>query len=182
MNMLTNNQKVLIAALVGFIIGAGAIWVWTVSNSATREVPEEESQTDVSEEVKTEEKSPVTTPETTPAQTGGSAPQTLDNSELIKVMGQKAGTEVMVNVTLDAAGWVAIHEDREGSLGNVLGARWVAAGTQDATVMLLRATTAGKTYHAVLYNDDGDRQFEYGIDARLLDGSKQPVQAQFTAQ
>jgi len=188
MNTLTNNQKVLIAALIGFIIGAGAIWVWTVSNSATREVPQEEQEAAVgnaeNEAEETEEGGAAAT-QTEAGRAPAPAPapaMRMDNSELVKVTDQKAGGEVVVTATFDAPGWVAIHEDRNGGLGNVLGARWLPAGTHEATVILLRGTTAGATYHAALYNDDGDRQFEYKSgDVNLLDSAKQPVQASFSA-
>lgn len=190
MNTLTSNQKVLISALVGFIIGAAAIWVWTISTGASRGKTAEDTAKEMTASVEeaTEgaadtstsgETATVASKETSPAP---SAAGSMSNSELISVSAQPAGTQVQVRVSLSSAGWVAVHEEREGGLGNVLGAKWLPEGDHDVTVNLLRATASGQTYHVVLYNDDGDRQFEYKKgDAHMLDGSKQPIQASFKA-
>lgn len=184
MNTLTSNQKVLIAALVGFIIGAGAIWVWSVSTSVPNNQSAGETKRMAASAGDTEV---VVTPKS-----GGSTAKddgvkavavAMDNSELVAVKAQAAGMSVTARATFDAPGWVVVHEEREGTLGNVLGAAWLPEGSNDIVVELLRGTVAGQTYHVVLYNDDGDKQFEYkGGDALLLDGSKQPIQASFKAQ
>lgn len=187
MNTLTSNQKVLVSALVGFIIGAAAIWVWTVSTA----VPQTgmEAKTDVVAAVdnatdsETETEMPTKTiTEVVPESPAVSPARSMSNSDLITVAAQKAGMSVKAHVTFEAPGWVAVHEENAGGIGNVLGANWLPSGEQDVTVDLLRATVAGMTYHVVLYNDDGDRQFDYKKgDANLLDGSKQPIQASFKA-
>lgn len=188
MNTLTSNQRVLIAVLVGFIIGAAAIWIWTVSRSVPKGNAVEDSEvTGAVGETSTArgdqtllgspEKKTIGKTETKPS----TGVVSLDNSELIRVLAQTAGTQVTAHVIFDAPGWVAVHEERDGELGNVLGASWLPEGEHDVTVELLRGTLAGQIYHAVLYNDDGDRIFEYKSgDVYLLDGSKQPIQATFT--
>ena len=189
MNTLTSNQKVLVSALVGFIIGAAAIWVWTVSTATPQTAMENETDVVASvenatdTETETEVEMPTkTATETVPESPAISPARSMSNSDLISVSPQKAGMSVTARVTFEAPGWVAVHEESSGGIGNVLGAKWLPAGEQDVTVDLLRATVAGMTYHVVLYNDDGDRQFDYKKgDANLLDGAKQPIQASFSA-
>lgn len=179
MNTLTNNQKVLISALVGFIVGAAAVWVWSVAMTPQQNAQELGQDEEVREE--TESEGELTSAPGGDAQEE-SAQVAIDDSDLINVSDQAAGAAVAFSVAFDEPGWVAIHEERDGTLGNVLGAKWLPAGTHEATVKLLRNTVSGQTYHAVLYHDDGDRQFEVSSEARLLDGSKQPIQTAFDAQ
>jgi hypothetical protein len=80
------------------------------------------------------------------------------------------------------AGWVAIHEDREGKPGNILGAAWLPVGEHLATkVDLLRPMEAGKTYYAMLHDDDGDKQFNYKNDLSLPSATGEPIMMAFRA-
>ena len=80
------------------------------------------------------------------------------------------------------AGWVAVHEDREGKPGNVLGASWLPVGEhQNVKVELLRPMEAGKTYYAMLHDDDGDKKFNYKNDLSLPSSTGEPIMAAFRA-
>jgi hypothetical protein len=80
------------------------------------------------------------------------------------------------------AGWVAIHEDREGKPGNILGATWLPVGeNKEVKVGLLRSMEAGKTYYAMLHDDDGDKKFDYKNDLSLPSPTGEPIMAAFRA-
>jgi len=90
-------------------------------------------------------------------------------SAAVIINDQNAGLEVeLTEVVLDKSGWVAIHEDAGGALGNILGAQLFDAGEGKGTVSLLRATDPGKTYYAVVYTDNGDRQFDRVSDLKAV--------------
>jgi hypothetical protein len=178
LSSLSVNQKVLIAALVGFIIGAGSVIVWNISQGPLA------SNIDMPEEM--EEVADEMTDEMGEAEETGNGSDPIVIAEVegyrINVTDQAAGSRVAVTgVTLERAGWVAIHEDRSGELGNILGAHWFPRGQSTGGVNLLRDTVAGNAYHAVLYNDDGDRAFELGVDARVVDENQEPIMQTFRA-
>jgi hypothetical protein len=80
----------------------------------------------------------------------------------LNVADQPAGLEVRVSsLLLTENGWVGIRDIE----GRVLGAGRFEAGTfKDVTVPLLRATVAGESYQALLYVDDGDKEFDLHKD------------------
>src|SRR3989344_1020863 len=163
MNTLSINQKILIAALIGFLIGASAVLVWDVSRSKTvvRDTGESTSNDKMTEPVVEEEKM---------------APILLGAKDRIDADDQTAGSLVnILTIQLERAGWVAVHEDNNGKLGNVLGAAWFPSGTSRGGVELLRDTMAGNTYHVVLYNDNDNKIFELGTDALIVDDQQNPV-------
>ena len=96
---------------------------------------------------------------------------------------QAPGPRVIIkSLTIEKEGWVAIHEDRDGKPGNILGARKVAAGTvENFNVPLVRATKEGVTNYAMLHGEDGTEGFNYKTDAPLTDDTGNPVMAAFKA-
>jgi len=100
----------------------------------------------------------------------------------VVVNNQPAGLRVVIDsVTLDSSGWVAIHEDIEGELGNILGAQRFDAGTYKGLVDLLRNTVEGGVYYAVLYTDDGDSMFDHKKDALMANESGEAIKSKFNA-
>lgn len=96
----------------------------------------------------------------------------ISGAKSLVVENQPAGVLVIVQyAAVDEGQWVVIHEDREGTLGNVLGAARFTGGTTEGAVELLRGTSAGSTYHAILYADNGDRAFSLSDDTPLSDAS-----------
>lgn len=88
----------------------------------------------------------------------------------ITIDDQKAGNTVFVSLTtLSRSAWIAIHEENGGAPGNILGARYFSSGKTAGTVELLRATTAGNAYYAIIHEDDGDREFDFRNDLPLQD-------------
>ena len=169
MNTLSTNQKILISALIGFVIGAGAVLVWNVSQPDSL----------TTESGLNEQKSPAD------SQGGNAVADGVNVSDVVpdpvRISGvtdrvdaddQPAGSSAQVSVVVLAeAGWVAIQEDVNGELGNVLGAAWFPAGTASGSVELLRDTVPGNVYHVVLYHDNGNKEFELGVDEKLVDAS-----------
>lgn len=101
----------------------------------------------------------------------------------IETYNQVAGDSVVVpRVELAAAGWVVVHEMRDAeTIGNALGAAWFPAGVhENVTVELLRGTVANRDYVVVLYNDDGDREFELDADAALRSSDGTLLMRSFT--
>lgn len=101
----------------------------------------------------------------------------------IVVANQPAGDAVVVSLlSLEKSGWIAIHEDRDGALGNILGARRFNEGQYVAeTVKLLRGTVGGATYHAVLHLDDGDSNFNYKTEIPVRDALGSLIAEDFVA-
>lgn len=88
----------------------------------------------------------------------------------VSVDEQRAGDSVFISLaTLSRGAWIAIHEDSGGLPSNILGARYFPAGKTAGTVDLLRATTPGTTYYAVIHMDDGNREFDFRRDEPLQD-------------
>lgn len=99
--------------------------------------------------------------------------------EALTVADQPAGSFVTVaSVTLPQDGWVAI---RDGD-GRTLGAAWFAAGAHSAVqVPLLRDTTSGETYQALIYSDNGDKVFDLHTDKLVTNSDGSVAGASFTA-
>lgn len=99
----------------------------------------------------------------------------------LSVANQVSGLTVAIDsVTLENSGWVAIHEERDGGLGNILGAAWIPEGTsENVSIDLLRATAAERSYYAVLHGDNGDRTFDYHIDLPLVSETNAPIAVKF---
>jgi hypothetical protein len=91
---------------------------------------------------------------------------------VLVVADQLAGTQVaLTQVTVSESSWIAIQEDNNGLPGVILGAQRFDEGVYTGrTVDLLRGTTAGNTYHAVIRYDDGDKDFDHTKDLPVLEG------------
>lgn len=105
----------------------------------------------------------------------------LAGGNAIAVNDQPPGVKVIISfVTLAKDGWVAIHEDRDGKPGNILGARRFNAGErQSGAVDLLRATEPEKVYYAMLHSDDGDHQFDRAKDPAVTDPQGNAIMMRF---
>ena len=107
----------------------------------------------------------------------------LVGGNAIAVADQPAGMNVAISmVTLAKDGWVAIHEDRDGKPGNILGAQWFPAGqARSGSVELLRSTENGKVYYAMLHSDDGDHKFDRAVDIAISDPLGNAIMMRFVA-
>lgn len=148
------DKKVIAAFVLGLFVGVAASALWVLVQG-DRSNPNDENEAKT-EEVTAQEKEEITS-ETAPI-----------SGNTLSVADQLAGNTVIVDrVSISSAGWVAVHEDVDGALGNILGAARFPEGEHDGIVPLLRETVAGEKYHAVLYFDNGDREFNFNEDTLL---------------
>lgn len=88
-----------------------------------------------------------------------------------------SGSVEIENLDVKEILWVAVREEKDGVLGNILGAQKVLVGNgQKVVVELLRPTVSGGAYRVVLYKDIGDPAFNYREDV-VVEG----VEGKFTA-
>lgn len=188
-NRKRGQLKVIVLLLIGFIIGFAA-HAFTVSKESV--VLEDEKNTNEEELIDTDLESDkkegqdvLPTDETidgTEVENKGESeeapkisldatPNNSSNGEyLFSVVDQSAGGVVYISsLTFPKESWIAVREDNNGELGNILGAQRYPAGTQTGVVTLLRNTNAGQTYYAVIYLDDGDGEFDHKKDTLLVD-------------
>jgi hypothetical protein len=79
----------------------------------------------------------------------------------IVVDDQNPGRVVTVNqVSLTKPGWVIIKEAVNGKPGSIIGARLFGQGKNSGLIELLRPMVIGRSYYAVVYNDDGDQKYD----------------------
>ena len=166
-----------IAFIIGAIFGGGVIWLYqsqepiNTSHAPDESEVENEASHEENAQFSDENRAPVVVPP--PVETEGSAQ--------IVVPSQEAGGKVDIQyVMFTAPGWVAIHELlADGSFGNVLGAQRFDSGEYSGAVSLLRVTESDKTYAAVLYLDNGDKEFDLGLDVPMRDQNQTIVQTRF---
>ncbi len=167
--------KILVAFLLGAIVGAFGFWV--SSDKEVNEVKEENKNVVVSEENKEKNEDTETAPNKT---SDRKEPVSVSGSNAISANNQSAGDRAEIDmVTLSVAGWVAIHEDRNGGLGNILGAQRYESGIHLGEVRLLRPMISGAKYHAVLYQDFGDRGFNSSEDAPIKNAEGKIIESIF---
>ena len=196
-NSKRGQLKAIVLLLIGFIIGF-ATHAFTVSEEAV--MPDDQNNTseelvdtepkldedDDKQEVSPADKSDKTTSDDMTANSKedkkesskdpkvpfDATPNNSSNSGYsFSVVDQSAGGVAYISsLTFPKESWIAIRENRNGELGNILGASWYPAGTQTGVVKLLRNTKAGQTYYAVIYLDnDGDKDFNHEIDTLFVD-------------
>jgi hypothetical protein len=155
--MQNENVRLGVAFIVGVVVGLGIYWIASQNTSA----PED----------------PLVTNEETASTT--SRVQTPNG---LIVADQEPGKTVKISeLVFKRPGWVAIHDDVDGTPGRILGAKLFDTGTStDVSVGLLRATVAGKTYLAVLHDDDGQyKTFNPQTDKPLKDDMGQLILVRF---
>ncbi len=159
-NFSMNNEKIRfgVVFLLGLIVGLGIYWAFDSDNSASPE------DVFMNEEVATTTQSLI-----------------KEENGLI-VEDQDAGKTVKVaELIFKRPGWVAIHDNVNGTPGRILGARVFDIGTTtEAVVELLRGTVGGKSYFAMLQDDDGQyKQFNPHTDKPLLNEDRKPIMVLF---
>lgn len=96
----------------------------------------------------------------------GDTPTIAASDESIDVVDQPAGMNVMVaKVSIVQTGWIAVRD----ADGRTLGAARFEPGTHvNVEVPLLRATERGQRYQALIYVDDGDKEFDLHKDILVM--------------
>ena len=155
--------KHIVIFLLGLIVGFGSFWLWDKNNTGLADKNLDEAK-EISASAKED---------------AADDTNTKERNRVI-VVSQEAGSLVVVTeVQAEAPTWVAIHEDVDGKPSNILGAQLFDAGVHSGIVALLRNTEPGRTYHAILYKDNGDRVFDYVIDLPVEGISETVVSASF---
>ena len=169
--------KAVVLLLLGFVVGFAthAFISVTGTDDVDLMLDEEESSImdtdneeldneDVTEDTKEVVKIPATT-ETIPV-----VPEVSDTSYNLMVTNQPAGDLAYVSeMQLQENAWIAIREEVNGAPGTILGAGWFPVGTTSGVVELLRPTVADASYYAVIFIDNGNKEFEYKIDTLISD-------------
>lgn len=164
------RKKIIISFIIGFLSGVFVLWLVTATIAMNKQISEQESPIPVKENV--QEQVTVQKEEV----------GTLIRNDAVVVPDQKAGTRVIVSyVVFDDDGWVVIHEGTASHIGNALGATRFDAGEGSGVVELLRPIVAGSIYRAILYHDNGDREFSLDTDFPFLQNGNQPVVTMFKA-
>lgn len=164
------NFKLLGAFVVGAFVGSFSIWMWTATQDALVDKGSE-LESVIQEEI-VEEQSVI-------AQDLGSIEKVQNNA--IVVRDQEAGSVVVIEkANLEEDGWVVIHEGTASHIGNALGAARFDKGEHSGVVELLRSTELGGMYRAVLYRDNGDKEFNLDTDFPFLQSGNQPILTTFT--
>lgn len=172
--------------VIGLVIGAVVMWIFTGTKaddsdkvdmndgvSTTTSMIDESIETSIDSEDLLASSEAATIPV---AEVGSG-----NNSVTVK--DQPAGMTVNVeSLEVTASTWVAVHEHKDGSLGNILGARRFEPGMKNGVVELLRATMSGGTYHAVMYKDNGDREFSKTSDTKIMNVAGGVIESVFKAQ
>ncbi|MEX0917484.1 MAG: hypothetical protein WDZ90_03115 [Candidatus Paceibacterota bacterium] len=164
------DKKTISSFLVGLAVGILAVVLWMVAGPQEANAPiEEADNTQIdSGTAGSQGNAGATNPSPIGAQFNSNSNEGQAAGNVIVVADQRAGALVLVDrVSLSTSGWVAIHEDNAGTLGNILGAARFSEGEHAGSVTLLRETKANREYHAVLYVDDGDEVFDFREDTLL---------------
>lgn len=179
------SGKIVGALIIGLLVGfaAGVFWQQrrtsvppTMKNTAANVLgtkTEVSTKTDAGTTATPTESAPSTG---TPAVTLSTGTRAVAN---LVVREQPAGPRVgIANLDVIEAVWIAVREETDGKIGNILGAQKVFAGNNQAVVVdLLRPTRAGGTYRVVAYRDVGDPAFNYREDT-MVEG----IEGKFKAQ
>ena len=183
------TQKTVVAFIAGLLIGGLLVWVFGASSDSSDEMSDTENQQGVSE---TADTSSALEGAIDNSASGGTsdtirqATPVVTETGSIAVPSQPAGTTVVLGeVTFPTTdGWIAVHEDADGDLGNALGASRYSTptGLVPERIELLRSTNAGNVYHVVFYSENGDLVFDLDDDLLITRPGGATVEATFSAE
>lgn len=161
------RQNLIVTLIIGIFIGLGAYYLW--DNKETIKLKKNGTPSSENTAGNTE----------IAGDTGETAFTESVNS--VTAPDQPAGYRAILGtVTIAKDGWVVIHEDASGVPGNVLGAQRFSAGTYENNVVeLLRNTTEGNTYYAMVHTDDGDKMFDLEKDTPAQNSQNAPIMTTF---
>ena len=163
--------------LVFFIIGFGIGWFWFGKESLLAEQAGEENSV-ITPSVEQKENAAAVLGELS-SEKSGENKVSVEN-DLILVKDQVAGNTVSIEkVALKENSWVAVQDNNDGSLGNILGVQWLPAGENSGGVELLRNTEEGKSYFVTIYVDDGDKEFSKVFDREVVGVNEEALKFEF---
>ena len=199
---MNETNKVILAAILGIIIGFGFGRFSNNAKVAEAPIGEEATEAQVDTTGVPAEPSVSVTPAPTaevPVVTGPSikiseepikidvkpvsalkATNQTSKVSAVSAATQKAGKTVLAVATLDRQGWVAVHDYKNGVIGKILGAKHFGPATSSVEVPLMRSTVAGYAYVVMLHSDDGDfSDFTPSTDLPLLGANGKMIMAEF---
>ncbi|OGZ03337.1 MAG: hypothetical protein A2430_01775 [Candidatus Liptonbacteria bacterium RIFOXYC1_FULL_36_8] len=169
-------MRLIAYGLVFFIIGFGIGWFWFGKSGWSQEQTGEENSAALSEAG--QEEKVVAVLEKPSLESGGEQIVVSDN--FITVKDQIAGSVVNIEkAALKENSWVAVQDNNDGSLGNILGVQWLPAGENSGGVELLRNTEEGKSYFVTIYVDDGDKEFSKVFDREVVGANEEALKFEF---
>ncbi len=163
------GQKTVVSFVVGLLIGG--LLVWAFSGPAPTDNVETESEVESAEEGEvSSEEEPETNVEDSDVVVVEKPVLAVGDGK-ISVKDQPASDLV----TLSAAtypvseGWIGVRDYVDGQLGGLLGVVRFSEeqGLVPAEISLLRATKAGQEYAVVVYQENGDREFNIAEDVQI---------------
>ena len=172
------NKVTVLIFVIGIVVGFGSASLWLRrSQNSSMGVKDDASSVSQAIEQEASEKGK----ESSLAQISASTSKTVD-ADSLAVNNQSAGNAVVLSsVALTHDAWVAVHEENNGKPGKILGAQLFPAGIHSGNVDLLRETTAGGNYYAMIHKSDGDHTFDAAKDMPVKDAEGNPVMVKFTA-
>lgn len=184
------NQKTLVAIIAGLVIGGLLVWVF--SSASNDQAATDEQDGDVtSQEENTSDTNNGSDDDTSGSSdtraSGSTNAPVVVNGGSVDVEDQQAGGAVALSGIEypDTTGWVVVREELDGGeLGNILGAARfdTEVGLTPEEVRLLRETEAGKTYHVIVYSENGDNVFDLQDDLPVETADGELIEAVFVAE
>ena len=160
------TRKNLISAfLLGLVIGFGSYYTWINAPFQKNETEGTKATSEIVGEMNTGENVDIAT-------IGSIINNTNDVD--IKVSDQAEGMKVVIDsARLGTSSWIAVRETRGSELANILGAgRYDAGNYESLEIELSRNTVDGNQYYVVIYEDDGDRIFDWKKDKLVKNGDE----------
>jgi|GEM_PF-1582527 len=174
------SQQTVIGFLIGLLIGGAAMYFVNDMRETTSSVTSNNTASTTGTGGNTANTSGTQT--TGGTQTSGNAatPSIQGKGEYtVTAYDQPAGNMVDIIAHLPTDSWIAVHDDANGKLGNILGAGWFGSGVASGKVQLIRSTIPDTAYHVVIYHDNGNNTFDYHIDPVVTGEGDAPIQAVF---
>lgn len=165
--------------VIGLIIGVLVMWIFGGTKGSEDATKTSELSTTTAEDLVGEVGEEVSTNlgqvEVAPTE------NTTVGTDSLTVQNQSSGATVFIEtLNVTASTWVAVHDVKsDGTLGNILGARRFEPGMRSGVVELLRNTVSGTNYSAVMYRDNGDREFNKNTDTKITNVAGSLIEARF---
>ena len=107
--------------------------------------------------------------------------QTANGAYSLEIEEQRAGDLMKIkSLTFAEDGWLVVYTNENDQPKNILSAYRFSKGSVEYWDMsLIKNLEANTKYHAVVFNEDGDRKFDYTKDQRVLDEDGQIMSVSF---
>jgi len=172
---MSDSNKLVLTVVIGILVGlvlGRLLWYGKVPSS---DVDSYGTTTSSSEDI--DATADVTTTTTSKLDTDTS----ISSTDSVAVARQTAGDSVLVSVVAKETVWVMVRDNKNGSFGNILGAKHFGPGSATVAVPLQRETEAGNSYYVVLapYNNG---VLPLAVSAHLVDASGKVIARTFDAE